>query len=196
MKTSQYLPRNMYTDCLFCGVCCVWHPNIYPYHSELPHWNRGNHAICPMPLKQLWNAVRYRNPNLVKSRLPKAFFVSYAIVLIFCTELGSDTAVLCAKFQTNWTIGTEVVDERDFARFQFKICFGRISYIAQHPRLECIGARPLTTKTAITTKTHPNHNNSVCICYRLNIRKFNLYRFLDVAFQWTVASIIQCGKIK
>ena len=35
--------------------------------------------------------------------------------------------------QTDWTIESDVVDERNFARFEFKISFGRISYIAQHP---------------------------------------------------------------
>ena len=49
----------------------------------------------------------------------------------FCTEHGSITAVHCAKFQTDWTIETDVMDERDFARIEFKMGFGRISYIAQ-----------------------------------------------------------------
>ena len=60
-------------------------------------------------------------------------FISHLIVLKFCSEHGSDTSVLCAKFQTDWTIGMEVMDERRFARFQLKISFGRISYIAQQP---------------------------------------------------------------
>ena len=39
-----------------------------------------------------------------------------------------------SKFQNDWTIETEVIDDWDFARFEFKMGFGRISYIEQHPR--------------------------------------------------------------
>ena len=56
------------------------------------------------------------------------------IILQFNTEHGCDIAVLCAKLQNIWTIGTTVMDKRNFARFQFKMSFGRISYTAQHPR--------------------------------------------------------------
>ena len=44
-------------------------------------------------------------------------FRKWPIVLKFCTEHGSDTAVLCATFQNDWTIETDVMDEREFARF-------------------------------------------------------------------------------
>ena len=59
--------------------------------------------------------------------------LGYPIILKFYTEHGSDTAVLCAKFQNAWIIETDVRDEHDFARFEFKMSFGWISYIAQHP---------------------------------------------------------------
>ena len=52
-----------------------------------------------------------------------------------CTEHGSIIAVLCAKFQTDWIIETDVMDQWDFTRFEFKTSFGQISYIAQYPRL-------------------------------------------------------------
>ena len=44
----------------------------------------------------------------------------------------SITTMLCAKFQNDWTIETNVMDERDFARFEFKTSFWRISHIAVH----------------------------------------------------------------
>ena len=50
------------------------------------------------------------------------------IVLKFCPEL-------CEKYKNDWTTESNVMDERDFARFQIKISFGRISYIAQQSRL-------------------------------------------------------------
>ena len=53
--------------------------------------------------------------------------------LKFCTEHGSDTAVLCAKFQTDRWTEAWVMSKRDFVRFEFKMNFGRISHIAQGP---------------------------------------------------------------
>ena len=50
--------------------------------------------------------------------------LSYKVVLKFCT----DTAVLCTKFQNDWTNDTDVTDDRDF---EFKMIFGRISFITQ-----------------------------------------------------------------
>ena len=41
------------------------------------------------------------------------------IVLKFCTE--HDNVVLCAKFQNDWTIKTDVMDKRDFARLELKM---------------------------------------------------------------------------
>ena len=60
--------------------------------------------------------------------------VNILIVLQFCIENCSITAVLCTKFQNVWTIETDVMDERVFARFEFMVSFGSGSYIVQHPR--------------------------------------------------------------
>ena len=43
------------------------------------------------------------------------------------------SAVICAKLQIDWATETDDMEERDIARFEFKMCFGRISYIARHP---------------------------------------------------------------
>ena len=74
-------------------------------------------------------------------------FINYPIVSKFSTEHGSNTAVLCAKFQNDdWITETDVMEERDFARFEFKMSFGRISYIA-HPLVGRINARSQTDWT-------------------------------------------------
>ena len=69
--------------------------------------------------------------KLKSRKIPFAYnlSISYPIVFFFsnCTEHGNDTAMLCANYQTNWTIEMEVMDKRDFARFEFKMSFGRIS---------------------------------------------------------------------
>ena len=60
---------------------------------------------------------------------------SWPIALKFCTDHDSITAVLCAQFQTDWTIETAVVDERDFARFGFFARFREFPML--HSTLEC-----------------------------------------------------------
>ena len=42
--------------------------------------------------------------------------------------------MLCAKFQNDQTTEMDVMDKHDFTRFEFKMHFGGISYIAQYPR--------------------------------------------------------------
>ena len=49
------------------------------------------------------------------------YLFSYVIILKFCTEHSSDTAVLCAKFQIDWTTVMDVMDNQDFFRFEFKM---------------------------------------------------------------------------
>ena len=66
------------------------------------------------------------------------------IVLKFCTE-----PVLCAKFQNDWTIATNVLDKWYFARFEFKVNFGRISPVAQHP--STVPVMAIQPKVAVST---------------------------------------------
>ena len=49
----------------------------------------------------------------------------------FCTKHGSDTAMLCAKFQNDWGTEMDVMDEQDFVRFDFEMSFRGLSYILQ-----------------------------------------------------------------
>ena len=77
----------------------------------------------PGVLSNIWYPPE-PHPKL-KSR--KILFISYLIGLIFCTEYDSDSALFRTKFLKN----VQLV----FARFHFKMSFGRISYIAQSPRL-------------------------------------------------------------
>ena len=79
-----------------------------------------------------WCNIRCPPENHFKPKSREISFahnllLSYLIVLEFCTEHDSDTVVLCANFQNYWTSETNVLDERYFARFEFKTYFGRIS---------------------------------------------------------------------
>ena len=50
----------------------------------------------------------------------------FLIVLKLSSEYGSNTAMLSAKLKTDWKTETDVVDERNFVRFKFKVGCGRI----------------------------------------------------------------------
>ena len=56
-----------------------------------------------------------------KISFARHLFLSNLITLKFCTEYGSITAVLCPKFQNDLATKTNFMDERDFARFEFKV---------------------------------------------------------------------------
>ena len=53
-------------------------------------------------------------------------FRGYGIISKFRTEHGSDTAVLCAKFQSDSIAEVDFKKERDLARFELKMRFRRI----------------------------------------------------------------------
>ena len=57
------------------------------------------------------------------------------IILKFCPEQPSDTAVVCAKFLKDWTTerDTCIIHGRDFVRFELRMSLGWISYIVSLP---------------------------------------------------------------
>ena len=108
--------------------------------------NRASTNTCHFPSTEFgrWLArVLCNIGNLAKSReKPISREISSVhnsryicpIGLRFCAEHGSDTVVLCAQFQSDRSTEAWVVGKRDFARFELKMNFRRISYIAQGPR--------------------------------------------------------------
>ena len=52
-----------------------------------------------------------------------------AVILMVCTEHGSDSVVFCAKYQNGRVSEIDVMDEWVFAIFEFKKTFIRMSYI-------------------------------------------------------------------
>ena len=73
----------------------------------------------PVSIKE----IRPKSIPKLKSR-EVSFLLSFLrncrIVLKFCTEHGSITAVLCAKFQNVLTTMTKIMKKRDFTRFEFR----------------------------------------------------------------------------
>ena len=114
--------------------------------------------------------------------------INHSIVLKFCPEHGSDTAMLCAKFQNDWTTETDFMDERDIARFEFKMSFRRISYIVQHARLAAhftiavleSNLNPIIQRKTHYTKmpfVHTKRHLMAFILVSVNICPFSLLRW-------------------
>ena len=106
-------------------------------------WHADAKALSKPMMTKLWDAgalcnIGYPSEIHLKLKSRETLFAHnscfiWPIALKFCSQHGSITAVLYAGFQTDWTIKTDVMDEQDFVRFEFKMSFGRISYIAQYP---------------------------------------------------------------
>ena len=106
-----------------------------------PMWHEENISLRIFGITEITETHSKPKPREIS--FAHHLFSNQPIVLKLCTEYGSDTAVLCAKFQNDWAAETDAMDERDFARFDFKMSFGRISYITQYPwpsvRWSCVG---------------------------------------------------------
>ena len=88
--------------------------------------------MCWHSIAHLWGLLSYRaSETHLKLKSHEISFIhnihiSYQIVLQFCTEHGSITAVLCAKLQNNLIIDMDVIEEQDFVDFGFKKILRRI----------------------------------------------------------------------
>ena len=114
---------------LFCLIALVVRAIASPITRSLVHFDQSDAVVSPKLLQSMGLL-----PNLAKFRLPITRSLVVQSFWKFCTEHCSITAVFCAKLQNDSTFDTDVMDQRDFARFEFKMRFGRISYIAQDPQ--------------------------------------------------------------
>ena len=91
---------------------------------------RGDHfeARGVAIYSEMYLSLKSRVISLVHNLL-----LNCQIISKFCTEHGSIIAVLCANCQNDLTTEMDVLDKRDFARFPFKMSFGRITYIITTP---------------------------------------------------------------
>ena len=90
-------------------------------------------------------------------------FTSNPIILQFCTEHHSSTAVLCTNLQSDWTTEADVMDKRAFARSEFKMRFGRIYNFTQ-------GLRSISDKISLYDASF--HPSSAARFYEIS--SFNL----------------------
>ena len=84
------------------------------------------HPVTPVTL---WNMgypseLSVLNSNLVKSRLRITYFSDIQSIQNFVQS--TSVLLLCSvqKCQYDWTIETDFMDKRDFARLEFKMSFG------------------------------------------------------------------------
>ena len=83
-------------------------------------------------------ALQKIHGKLTKLKFRKMSFIHnicycYLIVLKFCTEHGSITAVLCAKFQNHWTTEKNAMDRWHFMRFDLKLSLRQMLTTAMAP---------------------------------------------------------------
>ena len=111
--TTTCVSNSIQQKLIGCDYSCI----------NYTRWNMGRCIIQDIRPKLILKS------NLVKSRLPINHLLvihHYPIVSKFWTEHSSATAVLCAKFQNDWTTETDI-------KVEIKMSVVRISYIAQHP---------------------------------------------------------------
>ena len=107
------------------NVLQIWNHVVISLPSTIhigPRYATFNRSIVYSQATARVNIHQTRNPFETQIS-PDLFFlnilVSCQIVLKSCTEHGSITAVICAKYQNDSTSKKYVVDKRDFEKFGF-----------------------------------------------------------------------------
>ena len=91
------------------------------------------HVVCTTALcwTALWGEgivpesnIGYPSENHLRLKSPEVSFIHITylrgqIILIFGTEHGSITAMLCAKYRNDWATGKQVMGKQVFIRFEF-----------------------------------------------------------------------------
>ena len=159
----------LWTVSLFIHILNTLFSLLCPLSSSTPYWSWYDVTVCCRWASQCflqycdgsmmenWRipttrsvelggcATRYLSethlkPKSVEIWFAHNLFLNYLIILKFWTEHGSVIAMLCAKFKNDLTTEMDVMDERDFTRFEFKMSFWWISsYIAHISGYHCNG---------------------------------------------------------
>ena len=96
------------------------------YRSIILHGigSDGEKVLCEVCCKIGHQSETHPKPKSLETSFAHDVLRGYRIVLKFCTEHGSNIAVLCAKLQNDSTTRVGVMEERDLARFEFKCISG------------------------------------------------------------------------
>ena len=108
--------------------------NNNPALVQIMAWRRpGNKPLSEPMMVNLLMHVCVTRPQWVKIQIYENLF---APIFLADTQLiwNFVQSMLSAKLQNDWTIETNFMITWDFLRFEIKVSFVRISYIAQLPR--------------------------------------------------------------
>ena len=104
-------------------------------------------------------------------------------------------------FQNDWITETDIINERDFASFKFKLSLGRMFYIAQTPRLMSTGCRidaPLchhkdSPSTHLVLVTHWDRNKIAAVSQTTLSNAFSWMKMLEfrLRFHWSLFLRVQ-----
>ena len=84
------------------------YPTVNGVNEDIVHDKHYPGVLCD---------IGYMSKKHLKPKSRETSFIHYTcfnnlIVLKLCTEKGSNTAVLCERFQNDWTAETNVMNER------------------------------------------------------------------------------------
>ena len=85
--------------------------------------------------------IRYPSKTVLKSHegsFAHNLFCRCPIIWKFCTEHDNDADMICAKFQNYWTTEMDVMEEPNFARFEFNSLWPRDVIWRQESRLTLV----------------------------------------------------------
>ena len=108
--------RNLFVISQFHRPSIVVHIGVTKHIKPMGCSNRGYPTEIHRKLKSCEISFAHK------------IYRSCPIVLTFCTEDGSDTAMRCVKFQPDWGIDTDVMNERYFV--SMILVSGGMPYIA------------------------------------------------------------------
>ena len=105
-----------------------------PLHScKRPPFVYTTKVLAIYPRWGLQGGKSTRNISVTEISFAQDTYFGYLIILKICTEHGSLTAVLCAKFQNDFTADMCAMEERYFARFESEVGMGWISSVTALP---------------------------------------------------------------
>ena len=118
-RNNSHFAEDTFTIVIWIGICCVMYhdPVSWNFHGITKTRSNKTGVLCH---------IGYPFETHLKLKSRAISFVhnirfNCPIGLKFCTEHGGDTAVPCAKIQSDRSTAAWVMGKRDFARFEFKM---------------------------------------------------------------------------
>ena len=111
-------------------------------------------------------------------------FISYPNILKFCKEHGSYTAMLCVKFQSNWTTEKDVIDERHLRWVSDGYPIYLHSTLGQYPTKsvqqcdDATWAQSSSPQNINTATLIPTHSDDIVLTFPLGNRCIPVFHLM------------------